>query len=56
MDGTPDKSEIGGSRQDLVRDAWRKLIECEERPTFWKRMVSLGIGVREIEHLGCRNE
>ena len=52
MDRTPDKSESGGSRQDIVRDCWKKLVECEERLTFWKKMVGLGIGVRELESIG----
>ena len=52
MNRTPDQSESGGSRQDVVRDIWRKLVECEERLTFWKKMVGMRIGVREIEHLG----
>ena len=52
MDRTPDNSENGGYRQDTVRDLWRKLIECEERLTFWIKMVGLGIGVRELKHLG----
>ena len=52
MDRTPDKGENGGNRQDPVRDTWKKLIECEERLTFLKRMIQVGIGVRELEHLG----
>ena len=52
MDRTPDNSESGGKRQDIVRDIWRKLVECEERLAFWRKMVALGIGVRELEHMG----
>ena len=52
MYSTPEEFEIGGSRQDVVRNIWRKLIECEERVTFWKRMIEWGVGVREIEHMG----
>ena len=42
----------GGKRQDRVRDAWRKLVECEERGKFWDKMVGLDLGVRELEHFG----
>ena len=35
-----------------MRNIWRKLIECEERVTFWKRMIEWGVGVRELEHMG----
>ena len=34
-----------------MRNSGKKLIECEERLTFWKNMVKLGIGVREVEHM-----
>ena len=51
MDRTPDRTDSGGNRQDIVRNVWKKLIECEERLTFWKNMVKLGIGVREVEHM-----
>ena len=44
--------EEGGIRQDLLRNAWRKLVESEERLKFWRKMVGWEIGVREIEHLG----
>ena len=49
--GTPDNVESGGTSQDIIRNAWKKLIECEERLTFWKKMVKLGIGAREVEHM-----
>ena len=52
MVSTPDNSENGGDRQNIVRDLCRKLVECEERLTFWRKMVKLGIGGREVEHLG----
>jgi len=52
MNRTPEKIEIGGERQDVVRNIWRKQIECEERVTFWKRMLEWGVGVRELEHMG----
>ena len=52
MDRTPDSSESGGKRQDIVREIWRKLVECEERLAFWRKMVALGIGVRELEYIG----
>lgn len=44
--------EEGGNRQDHLRNAWRKLVESEERLRFWKKMVGWEVGVREIEHLG----
>ena len=52
MNSTPEEIEIGGKRQDVVRDIWKKMIECEERITFWKRMIEWGVGVRELEHMG----
>ena len=52
MDSTPENDEIGGTRQDGVRNIWKKMIECEERVKFWKRMIEGGVGVRELEHLG----
>ena len=51
-DRTPEEAENGGSRQDVVRNIWRKLVECEERVSFWKRMIEWGVGVRELEHIG----
>ena len=39
------------SKEDL-RKAWRKMTESEERLKFWKKMVGLDIGVRELEHIG----
>ena len=36
----------------MLRNAWRKLVESEERLKFWRKMVGWEIGVREIEHLG----
>ena len=52
--GTPGIEEGGKRRdsKDTVRNVWRKLVESEERLKFWKRMVGLGLGVREVEHLG----
>ena len=52
--------EEGGEREgdeaakgkDSLRDCWRKLVESEERLKFFKRMVGMGLEVREIEHLG----
>ena len=44
--------EEGGNRQDHLRNAWRKLVESEERLRFWKKMVGWEVGVREIEYLG----
>ena len=44
--------EEGGNRQDHLRNAWRRLVESEERLRFWKKMVGWEVGVREIEHLG----
>ena len=44
--------EEGGSRQNNLRNAWRKLVESEERLRFWKKVVGWEVGVREIEHLG----
>ena len=52
MNGTPELVDSGGTRQDEVRNIWRKLIECEERVSFWKRMLEGGVGVRELEHMG----
>ena len=52
MNRTPDEVESGGIGQDIVRDIWKKLVECEERLCFWKKMVGMGIGVRELEHIG----
>ena len=52
LPSTPDHSDNGGRRQDIVRDAWKKLVECEERLTFWRRMNDRGVGVREVEHMG----
>ena len=52
MNRTPEKDESGGMRQNVVRNLWKKLIECEERLTFWKRMIEWGVGVRELEHIG----
>ena len=46
--------EEGGDGQgskDRLRNAWRKMIESEERLRFWKNMVGLDLGVRETEHL-----
>ena len=42
----------GRDVQDDVRNTWRKLVESEERLKFWKKMVGLGLGVREVEHYG----
>ena len=39
---TPDESDNGGKRQDLIRDAWKKLVECEERLTFWRNINDRG--------------
>ena len=36
---TPEEIESGGYRQDDVRDILKKLMECEERVTFWKKMI-----------------
>ena len=47
--------EEGGIWQeskDNLRKAWRKMVESEERLKFWKYMVGLELGVRELEHLG----
>ena len=48
--------EEGGIWQDPVKDelrnAWRKLVECEERLRFWKRMVGWDLSIRELAHLG----
>ena len=38
--------------KDSLRDKWRKLIESEERLLFFKKMVGMGLNVRELEHLG----
>ena len=43
---------IGRESKDNLRNAWRKLIESEERLRFWKNMVGIELGVREIENLG----
>ena len=43
---------LGQDNKDEVRNAWKKLIESEERLKFWKKMVGLGLAVREVEHLG----
>ena len=54
--GTPGIEEGGNGRdaKDEVRNSWRKLIESEERLNFWKRMVGLGLGVREVFNFNCR--
>ena len=39
MNSAPENIEIGGKRQDVVIDIWKNMIECEERITFWKRMI-----------------
>ena len=48
--------EEGGKGQDAVknslRNKWKKLVECEERLRFWKRMVGKGMSVRELAHIG----
>ena len=38
--------------KDSLRDSWKKLVESEERLSFFKRMVGRGLEVRDIEHLG----
>ena len=46
--------EAGGKRQEtnkILRNAWKKQVESEERLRFWKRMVGLNIGVREVENI-----
>ena len=51
--GTP-SIEAGGKRQEtnrILRNAWKKQIESEERLRFWKRMVGINIGVREVENI-----
>ena len=40
----------------MLRNAWRKLVESEERLKFWRKTVGWEIGVREIEHLGDDNK
>ena len=52
INSTPEADDIGGERQDVVRNIWKKLIECEERVKFWKRMIEWGVGIRELEHMG----
>ena len=42
---------LGQESKNRLRNAWRKMIESEERLKFWKNMVGLDIGVREVEHL-----
>ena len=49
---TPQLEAVGGSRQDSVRDTWRKLVECQERIKFWRKMIGWGVGVKELEYLG----
>ena len=51
---TPGMEEGGNGREskDKLRNSWRKMIESEERLKFWKNMVGLELGVREIENLG----
>ena len=51
LEVTPQVESEGGKGQDLVRDKWRKLVECQERVKFWNKMLEWGVGVREIEHL-----
>ena len=51
--GTP-SIEAGGIRQEskvMLRNAWKKQVESEERLRFWKHMVGMNIGVREVENI-----
>ena len=53
LNGTPGIKE-GGTRQetkDKLRNAWKRQIESEERLSFWRRMVGMNIGVREVENI-----
>ena len=51
MEVTPQMDTEGGLRQNSVRNIWRKLIECEERVKFWRKMLNWGLGVRELESI-----
>ena len=50
QDRTPEIVDSGGKRQDNVRNYWKKLIECEERICFWKRMIEWGVGVTDAAY------
>ena len=49
--GTGQSNAVAEAKNNL-RNGWRKLIESEERLSFFRKMVRWELQVREIEHLG----
>ena len=51
MEVTPQMETEGGYGQNSLRNKWKKLVECEERVRFWKKMLDWKLGVRELESI-----
>ena len=51
-EGGVGQGEDASIAKDILRDTWRKMVESEERLRLFKKMVGLGLQVRELEHVG----
>ena len=51
-EGGTGQSNVVAEAKNNLRNGWKKLIESEERLSFFRKMVRWELQVREIEHLG----
>ena len=51
-EGGTGQDAVTTDAKDILRNAWIRQVESEERLNFLKKLVGREISVREIEHLG----